>query len=86
MLRDQVAVVTGGAQGIGLATTRLFLKNGAKVVVADLDRQGGQVRKTLRARKFGVAGIFWRSFFFSKNWSTRSELSLNACANKPLLV
>lgn len=44
MLRDKVAVVTGGAQGIGLATTRLFLKNGAKVVVADLDRQGGQVR------------------------------------------
>jgi NAD(P)-dependent dehydrogenase (short-subunit alcohol dehydrogenase family) len=36
-LRDKVAVVTGGASGIGLALARAFLREGLKVVVADID-------------------------------------------------
>jgi 3-oxoacyl-[acyl-carrier protein] reductase len=35
-LKDKVAVVTGGASGIGFAICKRFLKNGAKVVVADV--------------------------------------------------
>jgi len=38
--RDKVAVVTGGASGIGLATTRRLVAEGARVVVADLDADG----------------------------------------------
>lgn len=33
----QVALVTGAAKGMGLATTRMFAKSGAAVVLADLD-------------------------------------------------
>jgi NAD(P)-dependent dehydrogenase (short-subunit alcohol dehydrogenase family) len=36
-LRDKVAVVTGGANGIGLALVRSFLREGMRVVVADVD-------------------------------------------------
>lgn len=36
-LRGAVAVVTGGANGIGLATARLFAQAGAMVALADLD-------------------------------------------------
>lgn len=33
MLKDKVAVVTGGTRGIGYAIVEKFLKNGAKVVL-----------------------------------------------------
>jgi NAD(P)-dependent dehydrogenase (short-subunit alcohol dehydrogenase family) len=36
-LRDRVAVITGGAGGIGLATARRLVAEGAKVVLADID-------------------------------------------------
>jgi NAD(P)-dependent dehydrogenase (short-subunit alcohol dehydrogenase family) len=36
-LQDKVAVVTGGASGIGLALVRAFLGEGVRVVVADVD-------------------------------------------------
>jgi NAD(P)-dependent dehydrogenase (short-subunit alcohol dehydrogenase family) len=37
LLADRVAVVTGGAGGIGAATARLFAEHGADVVIADTD-------------------------------------------------
>jgi NAD(P)-dependent dehydrogenase (short-subunit alcohol dehydrogenase family) len=42
-LKDQVAIVTGGAQGIGGATARRFAEEGAKVLIADLDEAAAQV-------------------------------------------
>ena len=59
-LEDQVAIVTGGAQGIGGAASRRLAEEGAKVLIADIDasaseanvetiRQAGGVADSLRA-------------------------------------
>lgn len=39
---DRVVIVTGGAQGIGEACVRRFAREGAKLVIADLDAARGQ--------------------------------------------
>lgn len=41
-LTDRVCIVTGGAQGIGQACARRFAREGAKVVIADLDDARGR--------------------------------------------
>ncbi|MFQ6123581.1 MAG: glucose 1-dehydrogenase [Candidatus Heimdallarchaeota archaeon] len=47
-LKEKVAIVTGGASGIGKATVRLFIEQGAYVVIADiLDEMGYRVAEEL---------------------------------------
>jgi 3-oxoacyl-[acyl-carrier protein] reductase len=51
-LEGQVAIITGGAQGIGRATAELFAAEGAKLVLCDMD--GALVEKT--AAEIGAVG------------------------------
>jgi 3alpha(or 20beta)-hydroxysteroid dehydrogenase len=53
-LQNKVAIVTGGARGMGEATVRLFIQHGAKVVIGDvLDAPGNAL-----AEELGSAAAF----------------------------
>ena len=41
-LKDQVAIVTGGANGIGIGIAAILVKAGAQVVIADIDTESGK--------------------------------------------
>jgi NAD(P)-dependent dehydrogenase (short-subunit alcohol dehydrogenase family) len=60
LLEDKVAIVTGGASGIGRAVALLFATEGAHVVVADIDRKGGEDTVSL-LRRVPAEAVFVRS-------------------------
>ncbi|WP_078428404.1 SDR family NAD(P)-dependent oxidoreductase [Alkalihalobacterium alkalinitrilicum] len=54
-LKDKVAVITGGASGIGRATAKEFVLEGASVVVADINLEGAQKTVAEITEQGGVA-------------------------------
>jgi len=59
-LQNKVALVTGGASGIGRATALAFAREGARVIVSDADAAGGE--QTLQAiRSAGGNAVFVRA-------------------------
>ncbi len=65
-LKDKVTIITGAASGIGKATAKLFAEHGAKVVVADIDKEGGRQTVTDIKGK-GKDGIFVKTDVTIKN-------------------
>lgn len=56
MLSGKVAIITGGARGMGAATSRLFVQHGAKVAIADVLDEAGEAL----ARELGDSARFFK--------------------------
>ena len=57
-LANKVAIITGAGSGIGRASAMLFAKEGARVVVADIDDKGGNETVVAIHRVAGDAAVF----------------------------
>ena len=55
-LKDRVTLITGGAAGIGKATARRFVEEGATVVICDVNQEAGEAT----VRELGHAAAFYR--------------------------
>jgi NAD(P)-dependent dehydrogenase (short-subunit alcohol dehydrogenase family) len=66
-LKDKIAIVTGGAHGIGKAICELFAEEGATVFVVDLDQKAGPITTSEICRRGGDA------FFVAADISSTEE-------------
>ena len=67
LLDNKVAIVTGGAQGIGFAIARRYLDEGARVVIADIDGEAG-------ARAAAELSVFGQIRFIECDVSERLDV------------
>jgi NAD(P)-dependent dehydrogenase (short-subunit alcohol dehydrogenase family) len=75
-LKDKVAVVTGGASGLGLAMARRFAAEGMKLVLADIEEEALR-RVELELRKAGVPVIgIWTDVSRSQDIERLAEKTL----------
>lgn len=56
-LHNKVAIITGGSSGIGESSARLFAEEGAKIVLADINKEKGE-NVVKEINKKGVKALF----------------------------
>ena len=85
-LEGKVAIVTGSAEGIGQATAKLFAREGAKVVVADINKtKGGQVAEEIRQDGGGAIFILV-DVTNEDNWKSLMETTIKRFGKLNILV
>ena len=70
---DKVAIITGAASGIGLATAKRLGSEGARVVIADLDEEGAQAAATV-VREVGAPDVLVSTCDVSKEEQVKTTV------------
>lgn len=82
-VQDKIAVVSGGAKGLGLASAEALVREGAKVLIADVDATNGEAA----ARSLGANGAFHRlDVTDAKAWSAAFDAAEKAFGHVNVLV
>ena len=85
-LEGKVAIITGGANGMGAEECRIFAREGAKVVIADvMEEEGRQVEAEIA--ESGGDAVFMRLDVTSEpNWEDALEATLSRYGKLDILV
>ena len=82
-LAGKVAIVTGGASGIGESTTRVFVREGAKVVIGDID----EARGNQLASELGHEAVFQPLDVTSESaWESAVEVATSRWGRLDIVV
>lgn len=82
-LKDKVAIVTGAASGMGASTARIFAREGAKVVLTDLNEaEGSKIAKEIGAK----AAFVKHDVASEADWNKVVETALSAFGRIDILI
>ena len=85
-LKGKVGIVTGGARGMGEAEAKLFAKEGAQVIVADLLRAEGQAVVDYINHAGGEAVFSYLDVTDEKNWDSVISSAVSRFGKVDILV
>jgi 3(or 17)beta-hydroxysteroid dehydrogenase len=85
-VQDKVAIVTGGASGVGKADCLVLAREGAKVVVTDIDEKNGQAVAKQIADQGGTARFVKHDISSEADWQGLIKLTKDAFGGLDILV
>ena len=85
-LRDKVAIVTGGARGMGSAESIMFANEGAKVVIADIRREMGEDVAHKIRKNGGTAEFIWLDVTSEEQWKSLLVQTISLYGKLDILV
>ncbi|MEO1014275.1 MAG: SDR family oxidoreductase [Pseudomonadota bacterium] len=86
-LDGKKALITGGAQGLGACFARMFVEEGAQVVVTDLNKEGAEaVAAELNEKRPGVAAAFGHDVVKKDDWEEVLPAAAEAMGGINVLV
>ena len=85
-LKDRVAIITGGGQGIGLTTALLFAREGAQIVVADVNETEGHETVAAIEDEGGTAIFIKTNVAKLKDAKAMAQAAIDAFGQIDILV
>jgi len=85
-VQDKVAIVTGGASGVGKADCLLLAREGAKVMVTDVDEKNGQAVADEITKKGGAAKFVKHDVSSESSWQSLIQLTKETFGGLDILV
>ena len=85
-LKDKVAIVTGGGSGFGEGIAKRFAREGARVIVNDINAQGGERVAKEIARSSGQAGFVKADVAKDADWGTLVKATLDTYGKLDIVI